>query len=65
MNAILVVAEHPYYALTDANGSFKITDVPPGNYTLKVWHSDLGEQTKDVTVGPKEEVKVAFDMKAK
>jgi hypothetical protein len=65
MNAILVVADNPYYALTDANGSFKITDVPPGKYTLKVWHSTLGEQTKDVTVGPKEEVKVAFDMKAK
>jgi Carboxypeptidase regulatory-like domain len=65
MNAILVVADNPYFALTDANGSFKITDVPPGNYTLKVWHSKLGEQTKDVTVGPKEDVKVAFDMKTK
>jgi hypothetical protein len=65
MNAILVVADNPYYALTDANGSFKITDVPPGNYTLKVWHSKLGEQTKDVTVGAKEDVKVAFDMKTK
>jgi len=64
MNAILVVADNPYYALTDANGSFKITDVPPGKYTLKVWHSKLGEQTKEVTVGPKEEVKVAFEMKA-
>jgi hypothetical protein len=65
MNAILVVADNPYFALTDANGSFKITDVPPGNYTLKVWHSKLGEQTKDVTVGAKEDVKVAFDMKTK
>jgi hypothetical protein len=65
MNAILVVADNPYYALTDANGSFKITDVPPGKYTLKVWHSKLGEQTKEVTVGPKEDVKVAFDLKAK
>jgi plastocyanin len=64
MNALVVVAEHPYYALTDANGSFKITDVPPGKYTLKVWHSKLGEQSKEVTVGAKEEVKVAFDMKA-
>ena len=64
MNAILVVAENPYYALTDANGSFKISDVPPGKYTLKVWHSKLGEQTKEVTVGPKEEAKVAFEMKA-
>lgn len=65
MNAVIVVADNPYYALTDANGSFKITDVPPGKYTLKVWHAKLGEQTKEVTVGPKEEVKVAFDMKAK
>jgi Carboxypeptidase regulatory-like domain len=63
MNAILVVEDNPYYALTDANGSFKITDVPPGKYTLKVWHSKLGEQTKEVTVAPKEEVKVAFEMK--
>jgi plastocyanin len=64
MNAIIVVEDNPYDALTDANGSFKITDVPPGKYTLKVWHSKLGEQTKEVTVGPKEEVKVAFDMKS-
>ena len=33
MNAIVVVADNPYDALTDANGSFKITDVPPGKYT--------------------------------
>jgi plastocyanin len=64
MNAIIVVEDNPYDALTDANGSFKITDVPPGKYTVKVWHSKLGEQTKEVTVGPKEEVMVAFDMKA-
>jgi plastocyanin len=64
MNALLVVEDNPYYALTDASGSFKITDVPPGKYTLKVWHSKLGEQTKEVTVAPKEEVKVAFEMKA-
>lgn len=64
MNAIVVVEDNPYDALTDANGSFKITDVPPGKYTVKVWHSKLGEQTKEVTVGPKEEVKVAFEIKA-
>jgi plastocyanin len=64
MHAIIVVEDNPYDALTDANGSFKITDVPPGKYSLKVWHSKLGEQTKEVTVGPKEEAKVAFEMKA-
>jgi plastocyanin len=65
MNALVVVADNPYYALTDANGSFKITDVPPGKYTVKVWHPKLGEQTKEVTVSPKEEVKAAFEMTAK
>ena len=64
MNAIIVVADDPYDALTDAKGSFKITDVPPGKYTVKAWHPKLGEQTKEVTVGPKEEVNVAFEMKA-
>ena len=64
MRAFIAVADNPYYALTDENGSFKITDVPPGKYTVKVWHTKLGEQTKEVTVSPKEEVKVAFDMKA-
>ena len=63
MHAVLVAAEHPYYALTDANGSFKIADVPPGKYTLKVWHPILGEQSKEVTVGEKEEAKVAFELK--
>lgn len=65
MRAVLVSAEHPYYALTDAQGSFKIPDVPPGKYTLKVWHETLGEQTKEVTVNEKEEAKVAFELKAK
>jgi plastocyanin len=64
MHAVLTVAEHPYYALTDAKGSFKITDVPPGKYTLKLWHAKLGEQSKEVTVGEKEEAKVAFELKA-
>lgn len=29
MNAIAFVAPHPYYAVTDANGNFQLTDVPP------------------------------------
>lgn len=65
MRAVLVVTEHPYYALTDAGGSFTIADVPPGNYTLKLWHETLGGQTKEVTVTEKEEVKVAFELKGK
>jgi len=38
MNAEMMVAPHPYYAVTDASGKFSLTDVPPGEYQLVAWH---------------------------
>ena len=38
MNAELMVAPHPYYAVTNAEGEFQITDVPPGDYEIVAWH---------------------------
>lgn len=43
MQAWIFVADNPYAALTDASGSFTMTDVPPGEYDVKVWHELLGE----------------------
>ncbi len=65
MNAWLVVTEHPYYTLTDDSGSFKITDVPPGTYTIRLWHETLGQQTRKVTVKAGEQTKAAFELKKK
>jgi plastocyanin len=65
MSGWLFVAENPYFSLTDKSGSFKLTDVPPGTYTLEVWHETLGKQTQKVTVKPKEEAKVTFEMAKK
>ena len=45
----LVVVEHPYAAVTDAEGRFTIADVPPGAYTLAVWHERLGRTERPVT----------------
>ncbi len=50
MSAWIVVAEHPYYAVTDASGKFSIADVPAGTYTVEFWQEKLGMQTKQVTV---------------
>lgn len=50
MHAWVFVARNPYYALVDDNGGFSIGDVPPGDYTLKVWHGRLGEVESAVTV---------------
>lgn len=65
MNGWLVVQDHPYYALTEANGAFKITDVPPGDYEVKFWHETLGESTQKVSVKAKEEAQVSVEMAKK
>lgn len=36
-----VVVKNPYYAITKENGQFEISNVPPGQYTLKVWHAGM------------------------
>jgi len=40
MSAYVHVVNHPYYAVTDADGNFKLTDIPPGEYTLRMWHEN-------------------------
>jgi hypothetical protein len=65
MSGWLIVQDNPYYAITDDNGSFKLTDVPAGEYEIKVWHEKLGEQTQKVTVPAKGDAKADFSMAAK
>jgi hypothetical protein len=36
---------HPYFAVTAADGSFEIKDVPAGKYVVEVWHG-LGTKTR-------------------
>ena len=38
MNAEMMVVSHPYYAVTDEDGSFRLTNVPPGEYQIEAWH---------------------------
>jgi plastocyanin len=62
MSGWFFVADNPYYSVTDKEGSFKLTDVPPGTYTLEVWHETLGKKSQKVTVKPKAESKVTFEL---
>jgi hypothetical protein len=50
MSAYIVVAEHPYYAITDESGAFRLRDVPPGTYTVEVWHQTLGKVQQQTAV---------------
>lgn len=38
MRAYWVVTDHPYVALTDADGKFRIENLPAGEHTFRVWH---------------------------
>jgi len=40
MNSVVMTVESPYYAITDEHGNFKLTDVPPGTYTIEAWHEN-------------------------
>lgn len=50
MHAYIGVMSHPYFAVTGPNGAFEWKNVPPGDYTIAVWHEKLGDQTKQVHV---------------
>ena len=52
MSAYCFCMEHPFFAVTGADGSFSISlgDLPDGEYGIKVWHETLGEATGKVTV---------------
>ncbi len=52
MWAVVVVLETPYMARPGADGSFRIANVPPGGYRLRIWHERGGESSQPVEVGP-------------
>jgi hypothetical protein len=47
MQAWAYVLTHPYYALTGEDGTFRITDVPPGEYTLIARHEYAGDELQE------------------
>jgi Carboxypeptidase regulatory-like domain len=78
MSAHIFLTEHPYYALTGADGTFVIDNVPPGKYTLRLWHEGIPtlenntnsgflttqpkEESKQVSVGKNQTVTINFEL---
>lgn len=60
MQAYLGVYDHPYFAVTGADGQFTLKDVPPGTYVVEAWHERFGTRTATVTLGPKETKSISF-----
>ena len=65
MRTWVVVAGHPFYAVTNDRGEFTLDNVPPGKYTLQIWQESLGTVTREVTVGDTSATTVTVEMSRK
>jgi plastocyanin len=58
-----IVSTDEQSAVSAADGSFTIADVPPGTHQLRVWHEALKATTQTVTVTAGKTVEVRFEAK--
>lgn len=64
MKGYHLVLDHPWGAVTDADGRFELPELPPGDYQFRIWHERAGflersrkvkingDQTLDIAYGP-------------
>jgi plastocyanin len=50
MKAFVIAVSNPFFATTDAQGSYRIEGIPPGTYTLVAWHENGAEIRRPVTI---------------
>jgi hypothetical protein len=63
MHGFVFVAKNPYYAKVAEDGSFAIDNIPPGKYTLSVWHGTLKGASEKVEVAAGGTLNVDFTVK--
>jgi plastocyanin len=65
MFAWVSVFDHPYFAVSAKDGTFKIANVPPGKYKIQAAHRKAGMATQEVEVKEGEPAKVDFTLEVK
>ncbi len=64
MRAYVGVLSHPFFDVTKSDGSFKISRLPQGIYTLEAWHEKLGTKTQKVTISSDEAKTITFEFQS-
>lgn len=65
MFAYVGVVDHPYFAVTDKDGNFKISGLPAGDYTIEAYHLKAGAKTEKVKVGADDKKTLDLTLEAK
>ncbi|MFI5305410.1 MAG: carboxypeptidase regulatory-like domain-containing protein [Nitrospiria bacterium] len=62
MQGWIPVMDNPYFAVTDKEGNYKISGIPPGKYKIKIWHEGLDGTEKEVTISPDKKTELTLDL---
>ena len=65
MHGTFAVLKNSHYSVSDADGGFKLPNLPPGKYTVTAYHESYGDQTQDVVISGSETKTIGFVFKAK
>lgn len=65
MHSFVGVRPDPFFAVSKQDGSFTISGLPPGTYTVEAWHEKLGTQTATVTIAGTESKTANFTFAAR
>jgi hypothetical protein len=65
MSAWVGVLDHPYYSVTGETGSYGIPKLPPGLYSVKVWHEKYADVSREVDLAANADVVLDFVLDAK
>ena len=60
MQAHLAVFDHPYFAVTGADGAFTIQGLPIGEYVIEAWHPALGTLSQNLVLEQEGSVGLSF-----
>ena len=68
MSSMFVVLDHPYFAVTKDDGTYTISGLPPGNYTITAWHEmedKIETAEQQIKVEPGKPTEANFNLKLK
>jgi plastocyanin len=65
MAAFVGVVAHPFFAVSQSDGTFVINGLPPGRYTIEAWHETLGTATERITLSKGQTATISFTFAAR